>query len=149
MHPKAKKFIIFLTLIVLALAIFFLRQKNLSTPNPTPSPAITISTPTSVVENFMKATLGMIPNADIDYDKARTLMTTSYAAEFTDSMFIPLAYGMQDGPTSVEVTNEEILTNTATVTVLGHWGPENQMYWKFELEKEAGDWKLNFINPGQ
>jgi len=107
------------------------------------------STPTSVIESFMKATLGRIPNAEIDYDKARTLMTTSYAAEFDTPMFVPQAYGMQDGPTSVEVTDEEILTNTATVTVLGHWGPDNQMYWMFELKKQAGEWKLDFINPGQ
>jgi hypothetical protein len=109
----------------------------------------TALSPSKVIDSYMKATLGMIPGADIDYDHARTLMTTSYAAEFTDSMFVPTSYGMQDGPDSVEITDEEILTDTATVTVLGHWGPDNQMYWMFELEKEAGDWKLNFINPGQ
>jgi len=138
------------TLIILIfLSIFLVGCNHTETTTDTTSPTIAISTPTAVIESYMKATLGMIPGANIDYDVARTLMTTSYASEFTDSMFVPQSYGMQDGPTSVEVTDEEVLTDTATVTVLGHWGPDNQMYWMFELEKQAGEWKLNFINPGQ
>jgi len=147
MVVKIKKFAIFLTL--LTLSITLTGCNHTETKSNTTTPTITTSTPTSVIESFMKATLGRIPNAEIDYDKARTLMTTSYAAEFDTPMFVPQAYGMQDGPTSVEVTDEEILTNTATVTVLGHWGPDNQMYWMFELKKQAGEWKLDFINPGQ
>ena len=147
MVVKIKKFAIFLTL--LTLSITLTGCNHTETKSNTTTPTITTSTPTSVIESFMKATLGRIPNAEIDYDKARTLMTTSYAAEFDTPMFIPQAYGMQDGPISVEVTDEEILTNTATVTVLGHWGPDNQMYWMFELKKQAGEWKLDFINPGQ
>ena len=149
-----KKLIIFA---VIALSVFLIFNNGKKT---TSDPAMTKKTtsgttpttataPKAVINSYMKATLGMIPGADIDYDKARTLMTTNYAAEFTDSMFVPQSYGMQDGPDSVEITGQEILTDTATVTVLGHWGPDNQMYWMFELEKEAGEWKLNFINPGQ
>jgi len=139
-----------LTLITLiALSVILIGCNGTETKPNTTAPTITTSTPTLVIESFMKATLGRIPNAEIDYDKARTLMTTNYAAEFDTPMFIPQAYGMQDGPDSVEVTDQEILTDTATVTVLGHWGPDNQMYWIFELKKQAGEWKLNFINPGQ
>ena len=139
-----------LTLITLiALSVTLVGCNGTETKPNTTAPTITTSTPTLVIESFMKATLGRIPNAEIDYDKARTLMTTNYAAEFDTPMFIPQAYGMQDGPDSVEVTDQEILTDTATVTVLGHWGPDNQMYWIFELKKQAGEWKLNFINPGQ
>jgi len=150
MPLKTKKFVIILALLVLSIVIFSFRQTNSSNlNNDSPSSVITTSSPKTVIESFIKATLGRVPGAEIDYDKARTLMTTSYAAEFNTPMFIPQAYGMQDGPDNYEVTDEEILTNTATVTVLGHWGADNQMYWVFELKKQAGDWKLDFINPGQ
>ena len=76
-------------------------------------------------------------------------MTDSYAAKFDSPMFVPLAYGMQDGPTDMEMRGEEISGETAEVTVLGLWGESNRMLWKFELQKQAGEWKLNFINPGQ
>jgi hypothetical protein len=144
---------ILLVTVVSVLLVGCIKPKlDTTTPTTTDTSTTTETTtlsPTKVVETFMKATLGSIPGALIDYDLARTLMTTSYAAEFDTPMFIPQAYAMQDGPDSYEVTNEEILADTATVTVLGHWGTTNQMYWMFELEKEAGDWKLNFINPGQ
>jgi len=144
-----KKSLIIITLLTLSVTLVGCNGKETNTTTTDIVDQATASTPTAVVESFMKATLGSIPNADIDYDKARTLMTAGYADEFDTPMFVPQAYGMQDGPTSIEVTDQEILTNTATVTVLGHWGPDNQMYWMFELQKEAGDWKLNFINPGQ
>jgi hypothetical protein len=144
---------ILLVTVVSVLLVGCIKPKlDTTTPTTTDTSTTTETTtlsPTKVVETFMKATLGSIPGALIDYDLARTLMTTSYAAEFDTPMFIPQAYAMQDGPDSYEVTDEEILADTATVTVLGHWGTTNQMYWMFELEKEAGDWKLNFINPGQ
>ena len=148
-----QKILTFITILTLSLVLVGCNGGKTTTTDKTTTDTSTTETaifsPTKVVETFMKATLGSIPGAEIDYDKARTLMTTEYAAEFTTPMFIPQAYAMQDGPDSYEVTDEEILTDTATVTVLGHWGTENQMYWMFELKKEAGDWKLDFINPGQ
>lgn len=144
---------ILLITIVSVLLVGCTKPKTNTTPKTTTDTGTTVETtalsPSKVIDSYMKATLGMIDGANIDYDHARTLMTTSYAAEFDSPMFVPMSYGMQDGPDSVEITDEEVLTDTATVTVLGHWGPNNQMYWMFELEKEAGDWKLNFINPGQ
>jgi hypothetical protein len=110
---------------------------------------VVASTPEAVVTSFLNATLGTLPEAEVDYDKAKELMSAEYVKQFTTPMFIPQAYGMQDGPSSVEITDQEILTDTAVVTALGRWGTENQMYWQFNLVKQAGQWKLDFINPGQ
>lgn len=109
----------------------------------------TMSNPQDIVEDFMLATLGTLPNANVDYDKARTMMSSSYVTEFTDPMFIPQAYGMQDGPTGFEFESQDVMDDTAEVVVMGYWGDDLQMRWKFELVKEAGNWKVNFINPGQ
>jgi len=105
--------------------------------------------PRQVVEAFIKTTLGTVPGAEVDYDYAKKLMTADYRAEFKTPMFVPQTYGIQDGPTNYQFKDEEITGNTAMVTVLGLWGTENQMYWQFELEKEKGEWKVSFINPGQ
>jgi hypothetical protein len=105
--------------------------------------------PQELVQAFMQATLGTIPNAEIDYDKARTMMTSQYAQEFTSPAFIPQAYAMQDGPSKVEFESKDIMGDTAEVVIMGYWGEDLQMRWKFELEKEDGLWKISFINPGQ
>jgi len=105
--------------------------------------------PQEIVELFMQATLGTLPNAAVDYDKAKTMMTSQYAEEFTTPMFIPQAYGIQDGPDRVEFEREDVIDDTAEVVVIGYWGEDLQMRWKFELEKEDGLWKISLINPGQ
>ncbi|MEA3355520.1 MAG: hypothetical protein U9Q63_03495 [Patescibacteria group bacterium] len=148
-----RKILTFITMLTLSFFLIGCNNDKTTTTDKTTTDTNTTETttlnPSRVVELFMRATLGTVPGALIDYDLAKTLMTTSYAAEFTTPMFVPQSYAIQDGPDSYEITNEEVLTDTATVTVLGHWGTENQMYWMFELEKENKDWKLNFINPGQ
>jgi hypothetical protein len=105
--------------------------------------------PQELVQTFMQATLGTIANAEIDYDKARTMMTSQYAQEFTSPAFIPQAYGMQDGPDKVEFESKDIMGDTAEVVIMGYWGEDLQMRWRFELEKEDGMWKISLINPGQ
>ena len=107
------------------------------------------SKPKDVVESFMLSTLGSLANAEIDYDKARTMMTSEYAAEFTSPMFIPQAYGMQDGPDRVGFENQDIMSDKAEVVMMGYWGEDLQMRWKFELVKEEGEWKIDLVNPGQ
>lgn len=108
-----------------------------------------IMQPKEVIAKFMKHTLGSLPDSEINYEIAKTYMTDDYRAEFDNPMFVPIAYGMQDGPDKVDFVSEEIDGDNAQVIYLGYWGSDNQMYWKFELKKQVGNWKLNFINPGQ
>jgi ABC-type enterochelin transport system substrate-binding protein len=105
--------------------------------------------PRQVVDAYLKTTLGTIPSAQLDYDKAKTLMTKSYVQEFTDASFVPLSYGIQQGPDKVEFEREDISGSQAEVIIMGYWGDDLQMRWKFELLKEDGSWKIDLINPGQ
>jgi hypothetical protein len=98
------------------------------------------------VEAFLKATLGTVPGAAIDYDRARSLMTTSYAAQFDSPAFVPATYGIQDGPTSYDFASEEIAGTTATVEVIGEWGGDPGRRWVFALNQEGGSWKIGAIN---
>ena len=102
--------------------------------------------PATVVETFMKATLGTVPGAAIDHDHARSLMTSSYAAQFDSSAFIPTAYGIQEGPTGYEISSEEIAGTTATVAVVGRWRGEPGRRWSFVLNQEGGSWRVAAIN---
>jgi hypothetical protein len=99
-----------------------------------------------VVDDFVRATLGTVPGAAIDYDQARSLMTVSYAREFDSAGFVPIAYGIQDGPTTYEIGDEETSGSTATVTVLGYWGGELGRRWGFALQQEEGAWRIAAIN---
>jgi len=105
--------------------------------------------PQEVTKEFILSTLGTLPEAEINYELARSLMTSSYTEEFDSPAFIPNAYGIQEGPTSVEFESEDITGEEAEVIVIGHWGEDLQMHWKFEMKQEQGEWKVNFINPGQ
>ncbi len=66
-----------------------------TTPEPAePAEPDPLESPASVVEDFVRATLGTVPEADLDYDYARSLMTTGYAYEFDSLEFVPLTYGI-------------------------------------------------------
>jgi hypothetical protein len=101
-----------------------------------------LPSPTAVVDEFLRVTLGTVPGATVDYDRARVLMTVAYAAEFDSPAFVPLTYGIQDGPTSYEIAAEEISGSTATVVVLGYWEADLGRQWRFVLEEEAGLWRV-------
>lgn len=110
-----------------------------------PAPAEPTEPPATVVDAFVKATLGSVPGADIDYDHARSLMTTSYAAQFDSPAFVPTTYGIQDGPTAYDIASEDIAGTTATVEVIGEWGGEPGRRWVFSLTQEGGSWKIASI----
>jgi len=99
-----------------------------------------------VVEDFVRATLDTVPGAAVDYDRARSLMTASYAREFDSPEFVAVAYGFQDGPTAYGIGGEELSGPTATVTVLGYWDGELGRRWAFALQEEDGAWKIAAIN---
>ena len=98
--------------------------------------------PTAVVDEFIRATLGTVPGAAVDDDRARSLMTVAYAAEFDAPGFVPLAYGIQEGPTSYEIASEELSDTSASVLALGYWGADLGRQWRFTLQEEAGLWRV-------
>ena len=102
-----------------------------------------------VVDNYMKHTLGMIPDSDLDFDGAKKYLTPDLRAQFTDSMFIPNSYCMQNGPDDVRITqaefNEEM--NWVDVVVEGKYDPwEWEEMWNFQVVPvEGNDWLINKI----
>ena len=102
--------------------------------------------PAQVVDAFVLATLGGLPNSDLDDAKARSLMTSAYAPEFDTPGFVPLTYGIQDVPTSYEIADETVSGSSATVLVLGFWGSDVGRQWSFRLEREDGEWRIAGID---
>jgi ABC-type transporter MlaC component len=99
-----------------------------------------------VVEDFVLVTLSTLPNATFDYEAAQALMTEAYAAEYDTPDWVPRTYGIQDGPTSYEIADEEVAGSSATVTVLGYWGADLGREWRFTVEQEGGAWKVANID---
>jgi hypothetical protein len=106
-----------------------------------------LPSPGDVVDEFIRVTLGTVPGAALDYDRARALMTVAYAGAFDSPAFIPQTYGIQDGPTSYELASEAVSGSTATVLVLGTWGADLEQAWRFTLQEEAGLWRVAAIEP--
>ncbi len=127
-----------------------LRASPTDTPlraSPTPRAAgeTGLPSPGEVVDEFVLSTLGTVPGAAVDHDRARALMTVAYAGQFQGPEFVPLTYGFQDGPTSYEIFSEEIGDSTATVLVLAYWGDDIGGTWRFDLQHEAGLWRVSDI----
>jgi hypothetical protein len=110
---------------------------------------LVIYSPSEVVTMFMRATLGTIPGSLIDYDLAKTLIDSGMAANWSGAgdAYIPLTYGIQQGPDKVEISDERVDGSTATVEVWGYWGDEMQKKWYFELENTGSEWLISSLTP--
>jgi hypothetical protein len=102
----------------------------------------TIFTPQEVVTMYMRATLGTIPGSLIDYDLAKTLLTDDMLSQWTDDSFVPISYGIQQGPDSIEFIDSKISEDNATVRVWGYWGEDVGRDWTFVLKKEDSAWLI-------
>jgi len=109
----------------------------------------TTYTPTEVVTMFTRATLGGIPGSLVDYDLAKTLIGSEMASDWEDAgnSYVPLTYGIQQGPDTVEMVDEQIEGDHATVEVQGYWGGEVQKAWYFELDKSGSEWIITKLTP--
>ena len=159
--------IILAVLLVAAIAVgtyFWGKSKSGTETKPTAIPTATVTaaptqtetlesepseSPKTVVGNFMNYTLGMSSTADINYDKARNLMTESFKAAHSGDGWVPLLYGIQDGPTSVEIVSQNIDNNNASVKVNAFW-EDMGLGWAFNLTKENNKWLIDgFRNDAQ
>lgn len=89
--------------------------------------------PAEVVEIYMQHTLGTIPNAKINYDEARKYLIDELKQQFTNPMFVPASYCIQDGPIDVRIISDEIKASSISVVVGALYGNEWQDMWEFSL----------------
>ena len=102
----------------------------------------------TVVETYMKHTLGTIFRADVDYEKAKKLLTPDLEAQFINPMFVPASYCIQDGPSNVRIISTELDAemNWVNVTVEGMYGEDWQRMWEFTVVPvEGDDWMIQNI----
>ncbi len=100
------------------------------------------------VDTYMKLTLGSIPGANLDYERAKQYLTPGLAAQFTTPMFIPASYCIQDGPSDVQVTSVTFddERNMANVSVEGAYMGGWQKMWDFTVVPvEGGHWLIHMI----
>lgn len=89
--------------------------------------------PIEVVEIYMIHTLGTIPGAEIDYDKAKKYLTDGLKQQFTNPMFVPASYCIQDGPTDVKIISDGLNASSISVVVGALYGSEWLNMWEFFL----------------
>lgn len=106
-------------------------------------------TPKQVVENFMKYTLGTIPGASINYDKARTYLSDTMQAQYSGENWVQEFYKIQDGPTSVQIISENTADDVTTIKINAFWG-DTGLAWVFTLAKDGNKWYIDgFSNTAQ
>jgi len=108
-----------------------------------------VESPRQVVENFMKYTLGTLPDAEINYQLAKNYLTDSLKAQNSSESWVSQFYGIQDGPTSVKFISQNISGDSATLRYDPSWG-EMSLGWAFSLTKIDNEWKISqFRNDAQ
>lgn len=104
---------------------------------------------TEVVEDYLLLTLGTLPDANVDYDAAKELLTPDKASEFVNPTFIPMSYCIQDGPDEVSVGPAEFVENYNwfVVSVKARWGMDEwEKMWEFQVVPvEGGEYMINDI----
>lgn len=105
-----------------------------------------VMTPTEVVQEYMNATLGTLPNAIVDYEYAKLYLTAELAAGLDDPSFIPTSYCIQNGPDDVSLGSEQTLSDgSVKIRAQGAWGSDYSDMWDFYLELEFDEWFITDI----
>lgn len=121
------------------------------TPKSTPTAISgqTQETAKQVVENFMKYTLGTLPGAQLNDEKARAYLSDTMQAQYVGEGWVARFYGIQDGPTSIKFISENTAEEEVTVRYDPSWG-EMSLGWAFILVKDNDKWFINgFRNDTQ
>lgn len=121
-----------------------------ATPTKTPTAAQTSEeTPKQVVENFMKYTLGTLPGAQVDLEKARGYLSDTMKAQYSGEGWVPQFYGIQDGPDSVKFISENTSDDGVYLRYDPNWG-EMSLGWSFFLAKDGNKYYIDgFRNDTQ
>jgi len=113
------------------------------------APDTTVAQPgkssSEIVNDYMLFTLGTLPGAKVDYEQAKPLMSEEFRTQFVDTMFIPMTYGIQDGPEKIKIIKNYQEAGAELVDVQGYWGGEAGKVWTFRLIMEDGQLKIDGI----
>ena len=140
-----------LTVSIIALLVLVGCGKFPSIPIDQPSAqweSIQIDTVTNNVEEYMRLTLENVPGIKEEYAKAKTMLTSKFASEFTEPSFVPTSYCIQNNPEDVKVEsvsfNDE--WNRAEVVVYSKYGEEWDETWHFiVVASDGGEWLIDEI----
>ena len=89
--------------------------------------------PGEIVDLYMYFTLGSIPNASVDYDTAKQYLTYDLKTQFTNPMFVPTSYCIQDGPDDVRIVSNKPVDGNVEIVVEGQYNGVWQEMWQFSL----------------
>ena len=131
--------LIVIGVIVLVLFVMFVTT-------PVPDYKTSIDLPQETVMEYINYTLGTLPTAEVDYDKAKLLLDSELQVQFEDSMFVPVSYGIQDGPDKVEIISTDVDGDYAEVEVAGYWGESVGRNWLFLMDKFSGKWLITHVS---
>ena len=131
--------LIVIGVIVLVLFVMFITT-------PVPDYKTSIDLPQETVMEYINYTLGTLPTAEVDYDKAKLLLDSELQVQFEDSMFVPVSYGIQDGPDKVEIISTDVDGDYAEVEVAGYWGESVGRNWLFLMDKFSGKWLITHVS---
>jgi hypothetical protein len=83
-----------------------------------------IQSPSEVIDGYLKSTIGTIEGGNVDDNKAKSYLTDSLKAQFTDSNFPKKTYGIvnQNWPHDVKIDTENAISDTKVIfTISGDW----------------------------
>lgn len=101
------------------------------------------------VENFMKYTLGTIPGAEINYDKAYAYLSDNMRAQYPGDNWVQELYKIQDGPSSVKFISESQFEGGVILRYDPTWG-DMSLAWSFTVELIDNQWFITgFSNTAQ
>ncbi len=101
--------------------------------------------PGETVTAFLKNILGTIPEANLDLQNAKKFITPKLKNEIDEPGFVPQTLCIQDGPTAVKISAENISGEKASVKISALYGKEWSQLWEFSLILDEGSWKISGI----
>jgi len=119
-------------------------------PSPTSTPQTQGENAQQAAENFMKLTLGTLPGAQVDYEKAREYLSDTMKVQYSGDGWVPRFYGIQDGPDSVSFISENPTEDGVVLRYDAIWGQEVGLGWAFTMVKDNNKWYIDgFRNDAQ
>lgn len=119
-------------------------------PKSSPTTVANEQTAREFVESFMKMTLGTLPGANLDVNKAYASLSDTMQAQYSGESWVPQFYGIQDGPDDFDFLMENETEDGFVVKYNALWGNEVGIGWLFTVVKDNGKWYINgFSNTTQ
>jgi hypothetical protein len=101
--------------------------------------------PAETVTAFLKNILGTIPESNLDLQSAKKFITPNLKEEIDKPGFVPQTLCIQDGPTGIKISAENISGEKAYVRISTLYGNEWDQRWEFSLMLDKDSWKISSI----